>query len=136
MIPTSHVSGSLLSAIHLAKFPNLPMKLDIEGIAASILVLNVLIKPVIFSTPIFSIILCSPFITVDFICSQEPLNVSVEVAALTAPSFIPNCTIAWLNSFEEISPFSIASRKLPVYAPFFNIASCNSPEAPGIASAN
>ncbi len=43
-----------------------------------------------------------------------PSIVAVEVAASLATSVMPSCMIAWLNSSADISPFSMASRKLPV----------------------
>ena len=67
---------------------------------------------------------------------NAPSKVSVEVAACLATSVIPSCIMALLNSSAVICPLAIASRKLPVKAPFFFMASCNFPEAPGIASAN
>ena len=45
---------------------------------------------------------------------MAPSMVAVEVAASLATSVMPSCMMAWLNSSAEISPFSIASRKLPV----------------------
>ena len=62
--------------------------------------------------------------------------VLVLLAASLATSLMPNCMIAWLNSSALISPFSIASLKLPVYAPFLSMASWSLPDAPGMASAN
>ena len=63
-----------------------------------------------------------------------PSMVAVEVAASLAMSVMPSCMMAWLNSSAEICPFSMASRKLPVYAPFAFSASCSLPDAPGMAS--
>ena len=63
-----------------------------------------------------------------------PSMVLVEVAASIATSCIPSCMTAALNSSALISPFSIASRKLPSKAPALRMASCSAPEAPGIAS--
>ena len=57
-------------------------------------------------------------------------------AASLATSLMPKSMMALLNSSADISPFSIASRKLPVYAPFLSMASWSLPEAPGMASAN
>ena len=45
---------------------------------------------------------------------MAPSNVEVDLAAFTAASSNPSCMMAALNSSAEISPFSIASRKLPV----------------------
>ena len=57
-------------------------------------------------------------------------------AASLATSLMPKSMMALLNSSADISPFSIASRKLSVYAPFLSMASWSLPEAPGMASAN
>ena len=65
---------------------------------------------------------------------SEPSMVVVLVAASFAASVMPNCMMALLNSSAVISPLAIASRKLPVYAPFFFIASWSLPDAPGMAS--
>ena len=67
---------------------------------------------------------------------MAPSKVDVEVAACWAASVKPKSVIAWLNSSAVIWPSAIASRKLPVYAPFVSIASCSLPDAPGIASAS
>ena len=67
---------------------------------------------------------------------KAPSMVLVLLAASLATSLMPNCMIAWLNSSALISPFSIASLKLPVYAPFLSMASWSLPDAPGMASAN
>ena len=67
---------------------------------------------------------------------HAPSMVLVEVAASLATSVKPRSRIAWLNSWAVISPFAIASRKFPVYAPFLSRASWSLPDAPGIASAN
>ena len=65
---------------------------------------------------------------------MAPSMVAVEVAASLAASVMPRSMMARLNSSAEISPFSMASRKLPAYAPFALRASCSLPEAPGMAS--
>ena len=65
---------------------------------------------------------------------MAPAMVAVEVAASLAASVMPRSMMARLNSSAEISPFSMASRKLPAYAPFALRASCSLPEAPGMAS--
>lgn len=44
----------------------------------------------------------------------DPSKVSVDFAASTAMGSVPSWVIAALNSSAVISPFSIASRKLPV----------------------
>ena len=67
---------------------------------------------------------------------MAPSKVSVEVAASRAASVKPRSMMARLNSSAVIRPFSIASRKLPVYAPFASRASWIFPEAPGMASAS
>ena len=67
---------------------------------------------------------------------NAPSMVFVLDAASLATSLMPKSMMALLNSSADISPFSIASRKLPVYAPFLSMASWSLPEAPGIASAN
>ena len=77
-----------------------------------------------------------PSTTVAFRFPNAPSMVLVEEAASTAASSKPSSMMAWLNSSAVISPFAIASRKSPVYAPFFFMASCRTPEAPGIASAS
>ena len=41
-------------------------------------------------------------------------NVFVDLAASTAASVMPSSISAWSNSSALISPFSMASRKLPV----------------------
>ena len=67
---------------------------------------------------------------------NAPSMVFVLDAASLATSLMPKSMMALLNSSADISPFSIASRKLPVYAPFLSMASWSLPEAPGMASAN
>ena len=67
---------------------------------------------------------------------KAPSMVLVLLAASLATSLMPSCIIAWLNSSALISPFSIASLKLPVYAPLAFMASWSLPDAPGMASAN
>ena len=79
----------------------------------------------------------APAVTAD--ASRLPIapsNVAVEVAASLATSVMPSCMIAWLNSSADISPFSMASRKLPAYAPLAFMASWSLPDAPGMASAS
>ena len=64
-----------------------------------------------------------------------PSNVAVDSAAFLATSSMPSWSKAWLNSSAEIWPFSMASRKSPVYAPLSFMAFCSLPDAPGMASA-
>ena len=65
---------------------------------------------------------------------MAPSMVLVDVAACFATSVMPRSSSAWLNSSAVISPLAMASRKLPVYAPFFSRASWSLPDAPGMAS--
>ena len=67
---------------------------------------------------------------------MAPSMVLVDVAACFATSVMPRSMSALLNSSAVISPFDMASRKLPVYAPFFSSASWSLPDAPGMASAS
>ena len=67
---------------------------------------------------------------------MAPSMVLVDVAACFATSVMPRSMSAWLNSSAVIWPSAMASRKLPVYAPFLSIASWSLPDAPGMASAN
>ena len=67
---------------------------------------------------------------------NAPSMVFVLDAASLATSLMPKSMMALLNSSADIAPFSIASRKLPVDAPFLSMASWSLPEAPGMASAN
>lgn len=67
---------------------------------------------------------------------MAPSMVLVDVAACFATSVMPRSMSALLNSSAVISPLAMASRKLPVYAPFFSSASWSLPDAPGTASAN
>ena len=62
----------------------------------------------------FSAISCAPVTRVALKFPQAPSKVFVDVAASMATSSIPRSRIAWLNSSAVISPFSMASRKLPV----------------------
>ena len=65
---------------------------------------------------------------------MAPSMVLVDVAACFATSVMPRSINAWLNSSAVIWPSAMASRKLPVYAPFFSSASWSFPDAPGMAS--
>ena len=65
---------------------------------------------------------------------MAPSKVSTDLAASTATGVPPICMTAALNSSAVISPSSMALRKLPVYAPACSSASCNLPDAPGMAS--
>ena len=67
---------------------------------------------------------------------MAPSMVLVDVAACFATSVMPRSMSALLNSSAVISPLDMASRKLPVYAPFFSSASWSLPDAPGMASAS
>ena len=67
---------------------------------------------------------------------MAPSMVLVDVAACFATSVMPRSMSALLNSTAVISPLDMASRKLPVYAPFFSSASWSLPDAPGMASAS
>ena len=67
---------------------------------------------------------------------MAPSMVLVDVAACFATSVMPRSSSAWLNSSAVISPLDMASRKLPVYAPFFSSASWSLPDAPGMVSAS
>ena len=73
---------------------------------------------------------------VAFRLPMAPSKVFVDLAASTATGLEPSSSRALLNSAAVISPFAIASRKLPVNAPFFFNAAWIGPDAPGIASAN
>ena len=78
---------------------------------------------------------CEPTPTTDaWRLPSAPSMVLVEVAASIATSCIPSFCTAAKNSSAEISPFSIASRKLPSKAPASRMASWRAPEAPGMAS--
>ena len=78
----------------------------------------------------------SPPVTAASRLPNAPSMVCVDVAASFATSVMPRSMMALLNSSAVISPFSMASRKLPVYAPAFNMASWSLPDAPGMASAS
>lgn len=60
--------------------------------------------------------------------------VEVLVAASLATSLMPRSMIAAENSSAVISPFSMASLKLPVYVPALSMDSWIRPAAPGMAS--
>ena len=65
---------------------------------------------------------------------MAPSMVEVLVAASLATSLMPRSMIAAENSSAVISPFSMASLKLPVYAPALSMDSWSRPAAPGMAS--
>ena len=76
----------------------------------------------------------NPPVTAASRLPSAPSMVCVLVAASLATSVMPRSMMALLNSSAVISPFSMASRKLPVYAPAFSMASWSLPAAPGMAS--
>ena len=86
-------------------------------------------------TGLSAVMTCDPTPTTDA-CKlpSAPSMVLVEVAACTATSCMPSFCTAAKNSSALISPFSIASRKLPSKAPASRMASCSAPDAPGMAS--
>ena len=65
---------------------------------------------------------------------MAPSMVEVLVTASLATSLMPRSMIAAENSSAVISPFSMASLKLPVYAPALSMDSWSRPAAPGMAS--
>ena len=116
-------------------FMSAPVKSFTHCIALPMPSPNAVTAPVMYGLTVLTMF-AAPSTMVASRLPNAPSNVCVLSAALMAPSFMPSCMSASLNSCEVISPFAIASRKLPVYAPFLSIASWSLPEAPGIASAS
>ena len=116
-------------------FMSAPVKSLVHCMALPMPSPNAVTVPVMYGLTVLTMF-AAPSTMVASRLPNAPSNVCVLSAALIAPSFMPSCMSASLNSCEVISPFAIASRKLPVYAPFLSIASWSLPEAPGIASAS